>query len=237
MSARTIVMDESAVALLRRGLYAADYTRGSYRRPILSGVLLDGDRAVCSDLYRMTVSYFDGRPLPRVLVDAKALDRLLPKRGDWTIPTADLPVVLCDDQRLTADVYPDYQKVLRSLRWQYTFTIPRDELLDGLNSLPRPAKDTYIIAGLLPSGVYVSDQYTSHLQADGWERRTDPIVVTGRDERPTYVNAHYLRDIARACTTDHITFECDGEHHAIVVRQPGITHLLMPVRYMGPVPS
>lgn len=235
MSARTIVLDEPAVAHLRRGLYAAEYTRGPYRRPtILSGVLLDGDRAVCSDSYRMTVTYFDGRPLPRVLVDAKPLGRLLPKRGDWTVSTADLPVVLCDDQRLTADVYPDYQKVLRSLHWQYTFTIPRDALLDGLNSLPREKKDTYVTAGLLPSGVHVSDAYDSHLQADGWEQA---MSVTGRDEQPTYVNAHFLRDLARACTTDHIAFECDGEHRPVIVRQPGITHLLMPVRYMGTVPS
>lgn len=226
-----IEMDESAVALLRRGLYAASRDAD---RPILCAGYFDADRVVCTDAYRMSIAYFDGRPLPRgLLIDAAQLKKLLPRRGDWSTTVAELR-----NEIATRPAYPDYRRVLRAIHRGFSYSFPRAALAEELSAMPRRRKDEVIVAALRPR-LALSNRIRYGEQPTMWMHSPIPSVTDPGRERavPVYVDAYFLRDLVNACTADRVAFECQTALKGVMVRQPGMTHLLMPMRYEGPEPT
>ena len=114
MSKPLFTLDASAVALVRRTLYAASRDD---ERPVLCAVRFSGDTVVATDSYRLACAYFDGEPLPDVTLDARAVKTALPWSGDWSPAKGEVPVPVGE--------YPTTQirKLLRGLRWTCSATV------------------------------------------------------------------------------------------------------------------
>jgi len=236
MSAPKVYMDEAAVALLRATLYAASRDAA---RPVLQHAHFSARRVMCTDAYRMAVAYFDGEPLPDALVDARALRKALPRKGDW-------------EGELVGDLAPydalpvHYDHFFTRQRWTCSLTVRRVQLLrfldDAAARLPKRRDDPPTVEVLLAdygSGARVRASVSTPIaeeRATGWaktevEEYTSWLghpFIEGEPFRSISFSLPLLRDLARVCTGDWLTLDLDDPAKPALVREAGISHLLMP---------
>jgi hypothetical protein len=204
-----IVMDESAVALLRRTLYAAG---GLGASPRLQAAWFDRDVVACSDSYRMAVAYFEGRELPVLGYSARSVRVDLPKRGDWApnlAPVTAVPIL--------------WRKALSDCRCEWSITLDRDALLAELWKIPRP-RSGYEVLRFSPDGVHVAHR-EKYADPHDWQ----PVAYDY--DGPTFaVDAMFFRDLLTNASGETVKVDGEDERRPLLVREPGITHALMPMR-------
>jgi len=214
------IFDAPAVALLRRCLYAAS---NAPTRPVLSAASIGGHTAVTTDSYRLAIAYFDGDPIPHVLLGATQLEKSLPRTGAWTL--SENYLTRCPPEWQ----YPRWEKLLRDARWEYSYVADRDTLTTFFDALPAQKRGQTVTARITATGeLSTSDLHDRMEHPDPWDHRGITLETVGPTQT-TYFNAYYLRDLIRACTTETIHLECGGVSAPMMVRQPGMTHLVMPM--------
>lgn len=220
MSAK-MVLEDSAVDLVRRILPMA--SKDTKRSP-LTGIRFDVDAAVACDSYRLAIAHFDGRALPSVTVPADSVRRSLPKAGEWA-PNGDLDSIDKD--------YPNWRGLLGKCRWSWALTYDRATLLRQLAApvIERGQESVVILDGS-PALSYRRGQGHRPIPypESGVAAESGAVGIEGAVGARVWVNARFLRDMLRSSRLDRVCFEIESDTRPVMLREPGLTQLLMPIR-------
>ena len=219
-----IVMERDAVALMRRTFYAA--SEDNYR-PVLRCAHFDGDAVVCTDSYRMAVAYFDGPEVSGLSLEAAGLKSLTLRGYPWT---PDPDEVLSSTKK-----YPNWRSLIDCDPWVCDVTVPRVATLAYLKGarsrLGRTRSDEALYVDVdTATGILVAHKTTYDGNREQEAPPLTPGATTGSPVGLVRFNLAFFVDLLKNCAIETVALDISSPVAPMKVREPGITHLLMPVR-------
>lgn len=228
-----VTLDAQQVDRLRRILPFASTDRA---RPILTGVLLWGDRAAATDSYRLAEATFDGVDMPRALVPARALAAALRGAGgDVDVTVGGNHVTLAHGGASWTSVllggeYLAYERLIRDDSPRH-LTFDATELADALRLATVVDAPVARDEPRSPARIHRGGD-----KARVWQRTADigevvdVVGCTGDFDDEVGFNPDYLVELLAAAGTEQVTIGLVDALKPAQVHVDGLVLVLMPVR-------
>lgn len=222
-SQRTVILDAEGVDILRRVAYAAST---DLDRPALCGVAVDGDQMFATDSYRLAITTFDDVAFPAATLPTRAVRAALASNPDsLTIEVGERRAILAVNgttwrTALVGESPPDPASLIRT-NHDREVTVARVELEDALVGIGSFG------TGETPTKLTARDGTLTLTRTQQSDKLAVTIGAVGDGE--VAVNHRFLLELVKVLTGDTVTFGLLDEK-PVIVRDDGLTHLLMPVR-------
>lgn len=238
---RCVISQRNLKGLVAQTAYAMSVEETRF---ILNGTLLTAQKGqlmlVATDGRRLAVATATTAQAPKqfwsVVVPAKTIRELGRLLDDDEEPVS--IALLKDNQlafqfgavtvvtRLIDGQFPQYEKVIPPPTKQ-TLSCRRQDLGDAIRraSLMTTAASQAVVFELTPDRLVVSKE-----SADvGSAREELPVAYAGEPMRVAF-NPEFWLDAFKVLSTDDVTIEISGPDRPAVIRQPGLTYIVLPMK-------